>query len=80
MRAPQIEIRGSGDNFTLLQNGVPVPRRFWGYANAVVGAQRLAESLQRRDVQDRPCLCCSRIFESHGRFNRLCAPCKAAYA
>lgn len=33
----------------------------------------------RRENITRPCLCCQRPFESEGKHNRLCDPCRAKY-
>lgn len=72
---PSIEIRGKGEAYFILQDGQPLPRRFWSYDNAAVAAQRLEERLLDRGASVRPCICCDRLFNSMHRFNRLCLAC-----
>lgn len=65
------------------------PRRRWAvykghkqvsrmFANQMA-ADRMAVRMEREarhgKPQERPCLCCGRVFRSDGRHNRLCAVC-----
>lgn len=39
--------------------------------------RRVREIRAERGTKPRPCMCCAQVFDSHGRFHRLCPVCSA---
>ena len=74
MPAAAFDIRGSGDNWAILQNGRPLPQRYGNLDKAHLGLRALRRRLETTLAV--PCLCCGASFKSTGKANRLCQTCK----
>lgn len=68
-----LDIRGSGQTYSVCHNGRPVTRAFWSITAAEHALDRIDTATRQRR---RPCLCCGKTFLSKGPHNRLCTPCR----
>lgn len=71
MTLPNLEIRGAGRSFAILQ-GRKVLARATSHGNAVAHLPALERRLQ---AQSRPCMACTTPFQSRGKHHRLCPTC-----
>lgn len=80
MSSIELEIRGSGQSWQVLANGMPVTdprcpeivRTFGSFGQAEVALPAIVRQLT---TVPRDCLHCGRPFRSRGRGHRLCRTC-----
>lgn len=76
MAVEEVRIVGSGKSWALFL-GEKLVGRSDGFDHALTKARKIEDRLHR---STRPCMCCQRLFEAVGRFNRLCSHCKETFA
>lgn len=71
---PALDIRGSGQAFAIYQGKARISR-FYDSNKAAIATMRAVEA-RLVPVTALPCLSCGTRFNSTGRGNRMCDPCR----
>lgn len=73
-----LSIVGLGGSYRVLADGRAQPGHYTSAGNAIAALPGVQRRL--RPISRRACLCCGQAFNSLGRGNRLCQPCKEEMA